>query len=59
LLELVLVLFLLTIWISGCLCLATIVEIRINSLSVSFRDGSSSSYFLQEAVKILSLCELS
>ena len=45
LLELVLVLILLIIWISGCLSLAHIVKIRMNSLSVLFRDGSSSSFF--------------
>ena len=36
-----------TIRISDCLSLAHIVEIRINLLSVLFRDGSSSSYFLR------------
>ena len=45
LLELVLVLSVWTIWISVCLCLAHIVEIRMNLLSVSFWDGSSSFFF--------------
>ena len=40
LLELALVLYLLTIWISDRLCLAHIVEIRMYSVSVSFRDRS-------------------
>ena len=39
------VLISLSIRISECLSLAHIVEIRINSLSVLFRDGSSSSNF--------------
>ena len=43
LLELELVLFLLTSWIPDCLYFAHTVEIRINSLSVFFLDGSSSS----------------
>ena len=33
------------IWISDCLSLVHIVEIRMNSLSVVFQDGSSSCYF--------------
>ena len=41
--ELALVLLLLTTWISDCVSLAHIVEIRMNSLSVLFRDGISSS----------------
>ena len=45
LLEFVLVLFLLTIWISDVLCLAHIIKIRMNSLSISFQDERSSSYF--------------
>ena len=45
LLELALVLFLLAISISDYICLAHIVEIRMNSLSVSFQDGTSCSYF--------------
>ena len=45
LLELALVLFLLIIWISDCLCLAHIAEIRMILLSVLFQDGSLSSYF--------------
>ena len=45
LLELALVQISLTIWISDCLSLAHIVEIRMNSLSVLFQDRSSSSYF--------------
>ena len=51
LLELAHVLFLLKIWISDCLCLAHIVEIRMNSLSVWFWDGSSSSYFLRKLIE--------
>ena len=39
---------LLTICISDCLSLAHIGKIRMNSLSVLFRDGKSSSYFLRE-----------
>jgi len=39
------VLISLTIWISDSLSVAHKVEIRMNSLSVLFRDGSSSSYF--------------
>ena len=53
LLELALVLFLMTIWISDCICLARIVNIRINSLSVSFWDGSSSLYFLRKLFKFI------
>jgi len=49
----VLVLILLTIWISGCLSLAHIVEIRMNSLSVLFRDGSSSSDFSRKLFEFL------
>ena len=45
LLELALLLFLLTTWISDCLCLGRIAEIRMNSLSVFFQDGSSFSIF--------------
>ena len=45
LLELEPLLFHLAISISDCLCLAHILEIRMNSLSVSFQDGSSCSYF--------------
>ena len=39
--------FLLIIWLSDCLCLAHIVEIMMNLLSVLFRsrDRSSPSYF--------------
>ena len=48
LLKLGLVLFLLAIWISDCLCLAHIVKISMHLLSVSFQDGSSSSYFLMK-----------
>ena len=59
LLELALVLISLTIWISDCLSLAHIVKIRMNSLSVWFRDGGSSSYFFKKAVLILSLCKFS
>ena len=44
-------LFLLTICISDCLCLAHIVEIRISSLSVLFWDRSSSSYFSRKLVE--------
>ena len=51
LLELVLVLFLLTILISDCLCFAHIVKIRMKFLSVSFRDGSSSSYFSRKVLE--------
>ena len=46
--ELALVLIPLTIWISDCLFVAHIVKIRMNSLSVLFRDESSSSYFLRK-----------
>ena len=49
----------LTIWISDCSSLAHIVKIRMNSLSVLFRDGGSSSYFFKKAVLILSLCKFS
>ena len=52
------VLISLTIWISDCLSLAHIVEIRINSLSVWFRDGSSSSYFSKKLFEF-GACELS
>ena len=45
LLKLALVLILLTIWILDSLSLAHLVEIRMNSLSVLFWDGSLSSYF--------------
>ena len=45
LLELALVLFLLIISISDCLCLAHIVEIRMNLVEVLFRDRSAPSYF--------------
>ena len=38
----------LTIWVSDCFTLAHIVEIRMNSLSVLFWNGSSSSYFLRK-----------
>ena len=49
LLELALVLFLLTIWISDCLCLAHIAAQNQDEFTVSFvRDGSSSSYFTRK-----------
>ena len=51
LLELELVLFFLTIWISDCFCLAHIVEIRIHSLSVLIQDRISSSYFSRKLFK--------
>ena len=50
-LELELVLFLLTIWILDCLCLARIVKISLHSLSVSFWDGSSSLCFSMKLFK--------
>ena len=43
----------LTIWISDCLSLAHIVEIRMDSLSVLFQDGSSSSNFSR---KVFEFC---
>ena len=53
-LELVLVLFLLAISISDYIyiLLAHKVEIRMNSLSLSFWDGNSSSYFLRKLFKL-------
>ena len=51
LLELALVLFLLSIWISDSLCLAHVVKIRMNSPSVSFEDRSLSSYFSRKLFK--------
>ena len=45
LLEIVLMLFLLTIWISDCVCFARICKIRMNSLSVFFWDRNSPSNF--------------
>ena len=49
LLELVLVLFLLTIWISYCLCLAHIATRNLDEFTVSFIwDRSSSSYFTRK-----------
>ena len=46
------VLLSLTIWISDCLSLAHIVNIRMNLLSVLLRDGSLSSYFLWKLFEI-------
>ena len=57
LLELALVLILLTIWISGCLSLANIVEIRMNSLSVFISRWKFIFHILEEAVQVLSLCK--
>ena len=51
LLELASVLFLLPISISECIFLAHIVEVRMNSLSVSFWDRSSYSFFLTKLFK--------
>ena len=59
LLELALVLILLTIWISDCLSLAHIVEIRMNSLSIIILRWKFIFQILDEAVRILSLCEFS
>ena len=50
-LDFALVLFLLIIWISDCLWLAHIVEIRMNSRSVKFQDRSLPSYRSRKLLK--------
>ena len=52
LLALAFVLFILTILISDCICLAHIVEIGMNSLSILFWDGSLSSFFLRKVFEL-------
>ena len=60
LLELALVLFFLTIWISDCLCLAHIATRNQDECTVSFILRRKFIFlFLEEAVWILSLCKFS
>ena len=60
LLELTLVLFLSSIWISDCLCLARIATRNQDEFTVSFILRRKFIFlFFEEAVRILSLCEFS